>query len=474
METQEQQNQKQIISLPISEQILRGIPGLGRYVQGEPAARIVWDICNGAINGAENLRQAYNTIMNSPVTNIAINNAHAGIQIVSENAYSGVGIVLNAAKEKLHDLADAVRSEHGKKQTFNEAHSAFKKNIDKISSIINPAEREQSIKDMIENLEIINEDISIITQVRNRINGIADNHSSGVRTEIMHCIIEKLKSGKEITSQEVWDYKKVIDAMAEFSKTEDGQYNFTESFLENSSIEPTINDEESLALELEEADNSVTCHKIFLDFIHTYMPDNLRIQDLLEIKKNRFEAMKKLKLEREQFKAAIKQFAIAKEQEINYLVNLIVHKDIAADQLMTELATATIQSEATKQAMHDVQEEINLKSTELNKITNQIAQTRANSQNILSKLEQNVIALEQTKSNLEKQLTLQKNLSERAITAEETLATQLKQNKANATFWRRLTGVTGLTVTGLLLFILYPKLFEKLFNQLHTAVSQLN
>ena len=421
------------LSLPITERVLRTIPGLGRYVQGEPAAAVIWDICNGAVNGAEAVRQGVNTLKNSPttatITNAVTTGAHAGAEMLATNAHSA-GVTLYTATQNLYNWAYAQRStEHKEKQqpTFHETLTAFKTNMENITYIVDQADQKKCKDNIIENLTIIKQDISLITDLINQVKGTT---TSGIRTTIIDYVLEQVTSEKNITEQEAQDYVNIIDDIAQFSKTEDGQNNFTESCLGNSSIESVISDGESLVSELEETENSVLHHNVFKKFIDQYMKNDSRMQTVLENKKQRTAAMELLKT------------------DIKRWQNLVQNQSETIQQLMTEL-TLTIKA---------------LENAEQEKVE---LQTLANEQSAtIGQLKQLEIEKAQSITDLENKANQQATATEQLLTQLEQRITQLQDK---ITSLKHYLGLTGLSVGALLLLFILHKtnMLEQFLDQLH-------
>jgi chromosome segregation ATPase len=416
------------ITLPISEQVLRSIPGFGRYVKGEPAARIVWDICTGTVNGLESVRQGVNAVRNSPttatITNAVTTGAQAGAEILTTNAYSA-GVTLCTATQNLYEWARTQRPTNNeeKQPTFHDALAAFKTNMT-VMPKLNQLEKEKCKNGIIEELKIIKHDISLITKLINQAKGITDNNASGIRTTIIDHVIEKIKSD-EITPEKAQDYKDIINFIAEFSKTEDGQNNFTDSFMGSSSIEPTFSDGESLLSELENAEDSVIKANVFKDFINKYMSNDLRMRTVLENKQQRIAAMELLKT------------------DIEWLHKLVNDRGTTIQELMAELATTETQLNHALNATEKIVKECELAQQSITTSKQEKAQLNG----IITGLTDAV-----TKSNEQ-------------LTQEKQRVTQLREK---ITSLKRYLGLTGLTLTGLLLLFILHKTdqLENFLNKL--------
>lgn len=246
----------------LQQQIINYIPVIRRLAQGESGARILLDGAMITINGLNTAVQGCRTIKNSDTTQAIITGAQTGAQVLATNAYSA-GTKLYATAEHLFKYAYDQRPGQNQ-QSFDKALSIYNQQM---QAILNTSDTTACKNNILENLKIIKTDISAITQL---ING--DNNPSGIRTTIIDYVMQKVEDNK-ITQKNAQEYIDIINNIAQFSKTEDGQNNFDESV---TNFE--INDQNKL-VELEEENPN-----IFLTFINKYMSNDPAMQTVLERK----------------------------------------------------------------------------------------------------------------------------------------------------------------------------------------------
>lgn len=211
----EPKNQIQVFS---RQQFVNNLPVFGRLAQGESGSQVALNIIMYGVNGAETIRQGYH----SPTTQAAITSVRNGADALANNAYSA-GVTLCTATKNFLQYAYNQRSEQNTK-TFGEALTVYNQQMNLIRSA---PYKEACQANILDSLTTIKTDISAITQLINQAKGDSNN-SSGIRTTIIDYVIKEVNDNK-ITEENTQDYINIINNIAQFSKTENGQNNLEAS-----------------------------------------------------------------------------------------------------------------------------------------------------------------------------------------------------------------------------------------------------
>ncbi len=268
----------------LSQQIINYTPIINRLAKGESGADIVLSIARGTVNVVETVRQGYQNLSNSPTTQAVITNAQAGAETLATHTYSA-GVTLCTATHNLLQWAYNQRYQQDS-LTFKKAVTRYNQQMYSIMySELSASDKKECQQSIIKSLTTIKTDISTITELINITKGITENNSSGIRTTIIDHVIADITSDKKITEKKAQDYINIINEIAKFSKTEDGENN-----LEESTLEPAVNDGKQLLdgkqlfSELEKEENLE--NNVFSAFIQKYMSNNSDMKATLKNKKN--------------------------------------------------------------------------------------------------------------------------------------------------------------------------------------------
>lgn len=417
----------QLTTYSPAQGVINYIPVLSQLNKGIPAATIIYDIATGVVKGLEATRQGYNHIATHPTTTTIATGAQAGATTLATNAYSA-GVTLCTATHNLYQWAYTERSINKEVQpTFEQALSAVNNNMNVLINNKNP---EQCKNDIIENLKIIKQDISLITALINQAKDSTDNNPSGIRTTIIDHVLEKVKSENSITEKEAQDYTAIINEIASFSKTNDGQNNLEASYLET-----TISNEKDLLSELQEVVNPTISNQAFSAFINTYMENDTNLQTVLNNKKSQSPKRKLSDTTQEQNV----QLQLPSIEELQQKIAALELNNIEITQ-SNEKVLATYKIEAEK-LINDIQEH----------------------KNTITQLTVDKATLEQDKQKLTTTTTEQ----QQAVAREQTLKTNLEQEKTalKATIARLYSyikiGSGVVTVSAIALLMYYFKLHEQ-------------
>ena len=431
-----------------SDEVISYVPILNQLANGKSLSTVVFNIVTGTINGLETARQGYQAVKNSPtkatITNTVVRGAQVGADAVATHAHSA-GVTLYGATNNLLEWIYSQRSQQNQ-LTFNQALSRYNQQMNSILSASNKKECKQNI---LASLTTIKTDISGITELINIAKNKTENNSSGIRTTIIDYVIKEVELDK-ITKTNANDYVNIINKIAQFSKSENGENN-----LEESTIVPAINNEKELLSELEEITNPNS--NAFSEFINKYMKNDPAMQTVLENKKNQ----KNDKI--------ISQSN--KECNINNNAN--------SNQLSIE-KLAQYEKDATQMAsdLKEHTETIRALTDEKTKLENQYKEDSTKWASALEEHKKTITTLTDEKTALEKDKTTLNNTiaeQEKQLKAEQKLKANLEQektaleNQINHIFSYIKIGSGVITVSAIAFLMHYLDLYSKCVALLHQA-----
>jgi hypothetical protein len=426
----------------LSKQIIRSLPIFGRLDKGESGADIFFDIAAGTVNGLETIRQRCKNLSDSPTTQAVITNVQVGAKALGAHTYS-MGVTLCGATHNLLKWAYDQRKQYQQNPlTFDKAVVKYNQHMySMMYSELSASDKKECKQNIIDSLTTIKTDISTITELINIAKGITENNSSGNRTRIIDYVIADIASNKKITEKKAQDYLDIINEIAKFSKTEDGENNLADSISEPAIF---VNDGEQLLSALEKAENPD--NNVFSEFIQKYMSNDSTMQAVLENKKY--------------------QNTTQKLDGANQNIVANTNQDaLLIEQLKTTISQIELRNTKMTQAAELKQAEIEQYKTNLSALTNEIK----GHQQTLQQL-----TYEKTKLETEKQVLSQTiNQQTDQLQQEQALKTQITQEKTALEsriqqLWSFITIGSGvITISAIAILVHYFKLHEQCMALFH-------